>query len=141
MTITTLTTFDLPVQLMDEPGGLLAIYSRVLEEKPDQEGSRHYNTAHEGPLMSVAIEGQPLICDVTDVILPRPINSDVSEVTMICTAKLSDPGSHLVFTCYTQYSEWAVKMDVLRIENDDEGTLDEFLDYSINDKRRLLGLI
>lgn len=144
MTIATLTTLDLPVRLMDETEHLLAIYSRVLEERPDDESNRHYNTAHAGPHMTITIEGHRLMYDVSDIILPRPINTDVSEVTMICVAKLSEsykPGSHLVFTCYTQYSEWAVKMDVLRIEDDDKGTLSDFLNLSIHDKQRLLGLI
>lgn len=144
MTITTLTTLDLPVRVVDDLAHMLSIYSRVLEELPDSEGSRHYHcSAAAGPSMVIDI-GDLQYYDVVDIILPRPINSDVSEEVMICTAKLSSgsgPGSYLVFSYYTQYSEFAVKMDILRIEDDDEGTLSDFLDYSIDDKRRLLGLI
>lgn len=144
MTITNLTTLDATITITDGPAHMLAVYSRILEERPDAEGSRYYDMTESptGPAMAVDIDGIPY--EASGVILPGPLNSDTPEEVMMVivrTSRLSRPRSHIVFTCYTQYSQWDVKMDVLQIEDDDRGTLDDFLGISIDEKRRRLGLI
>jgi hypothetical protein len=144
VTITALTTLDIAIELTNNAADMLAIYSRTLEEKPDHEGSRQYDMAQSitGPFMTVNIDNH--LYEVSGVILPRPVNSDVSEITMIALVKASlapEPNSYYVFSFYTQYSMWSVKMDVLYIEDDDEVTFDDFLNFSIHDKQRLLGLV
>ncbi|MFZ2836540.1 MAG: hypothetical protein WAZ21_04430 [Candidatus Saccharimonadales bacterium] len=144
MTITTLTTQDVTITLTDGPAHMLAVYSRTLEEMPDQEGSRHYDMSRSPSGPGITVEADSISYGAVGVILPRATFSDTAELALIViikTSQLPDHHSHMIFTCYTQYSEWAVKMDLLQIEDDDEGTLDDFLDLSIKDKWRLLGLI
>lgn len=143
MTLTDLTTLDVTIKLPEDETNLIAIYSQVHGDikTRDSEGSQRYDITWDSePSMIVNIDGRDY--SANGVILPKPASSDEPE-TMIVWVKTSpvlQPAGYYIFTIYAEYSTWGIKMDVLRVEDDDEGTIDDFLQLSIADKRRLLGL-
>ena len=140
MTTTALTTFDVTIKLPEDEANLLAVYSRVHGETRSDKGSKRYDmTWDTEPSLIVNIDGHDY--GANGVILLKPRSAEAETIIVwVKTSPASKPVGYYIFTIYSEYSTWGIKMDVLRIENDDEGTIDDFLRLPVVEKCRLLGL-